>query len=112
MNDPFGEEWLIVDLQETYPIDLVLLYPRQDGTSAYFPKSFKIEVSEDRKNWTEAARCTEAAGLGALPRACSFSAVPARYIRVTALEMTDALGGNDGYLFQLSEVEVYRQDRS
>lgn len=112
MNDPFGEEWLIVDLQETYPIDLVLLYPRQDGTSAYFPKSFKIEVSEDRKNWTEAARCTEAAGLGALPRACSFSAVPARYIRVTALEMTDALGGNDGYLFQLSEIEVYRQDRS
>lgn len=112
MSDPYGEEWLIVDLQETYPVDLVLLYPRQDGTSAYFPKSFKVEVSEDRQNWTEVARYTESASLGALPRACSFTAVSAQYIRVTALEMTDALGGNDGYLFQLGEIEVYRQDRT
>ena len=112
MSDPYGEEWLIVDLQETYPVDLVLLYPRQDGTSSYFPKAFKIEVSEDRQSWTEVARYTESASLGALPRACSFTAVSAQYIRVTALEMTDALGGNDGYLFQLGEIEVYRQDRT
>lgn len=112
MTDPYGEEWLIVDLQEVFPVDLVLLYPHPDGASSYFPKAFKIEVSEDRQSWTEVARYTESTSLGSLPRACAFTAVSAQYIRVTALEMTDAWGGNDGYLFQLGEIEVYRQDRT
>lgn len=111
IDDPYANEWVIVELGSKYNIDTVVLYPRQDS-GAYFPKKLTIEISNDNRNWTVVYEHSESGAISSNARVLKFNAVDATYVRIASKEMTQDAGSPDGYLFQLAEVEVYRTGRT
>ena len=105
--DEENREWVMVDLGGSKSICQVVLYPRVYG--GYFPETYEILVSEDGEKWQSvvSVECDELASKGsALGRWNGFESVNARYVKVVAIKMTDD-GGGAGYIFQLSEIEIY-----
>lgn len=104
-----AEIWLLVDLGELLTVNEVYLYPREaDGL--YFPVAYRIEVSEDGENFTEvfAMECDgQSLNRSRNARYCRFGDVQARYVRITATELSRGDGANEYYL-EFSEIEIYR----
>lgn len=100
-------EWVYVDLGESKNIFEIKLYPRIYGS--YFPESYEIQLSENGENWTTAVTVEkdELAEKGSTKARVHFvDEIPARYVKVVAIKMTDDNAGY-GYIFQLGELEVY-----
>lgn len=100
-------EWVTVDLGEAKSISKVVLYPRVTG--GYFPEAYEILVSENGEDWTKVTTVeldTFSAKNVKVARHHFFNSVNAQYVKVVAVKMTDANDGW-GYIFQLSEIEVY-----
>lgn len=76
----------------------------------YFPYKFRIEVSDDGQNFTTVydGECPEARE-GQQPFDCPPENVKGRYVRIVAYSLRVRAGFNDGHLFSLMEVEVYRK---
>lgn len=108
-NNPDAEEWCVIDFQNICDFNTVVLYPRQDGPGAYFPQSFKIQISNDKEEWTDIAVYTENSSIGTLPRIVEFANVTGRYVRILSLKMTEPEGSRDGYLMQFAEIEIYNK---
>ncbi|MFI7006024.1 discoidin domain-containing protein [Streptomyces sp. NPDC050145] len=87
------DQWLRIDLGSPQQIDRVTL----DWESAY-GKSYRIELSTDRENWTTAWSTTS--GDGGLDTA-RFDRTEARYVRIKGLERGTQWG------YSLKEVGVY-----
>jgi hypothetical protein len=102
-----GEEWVLIDLAYAYEIDKVLLFGRSGDD--YFPYKFRIEVSEDGKTYQKVfdGECPEKRE-GQQPFECKLENVQARYVRIVGYSLRDQPGFNDGHLFSLCEVEIYR----
>ncbi len=107
-NTENGEEWLQVDLLTTYDLDRVVLTPRSGDN--YFPKKFRIEVSEDGKTFTE-VYVGEHPDVrdGQNPIEVSLNGVSGRYVRITGFVLRDVAGFGDGFLFSLMELEIYNK---
>ncbi|MFC9623790.1 discoidin domain-containing protein [Streptomyces sp. NPDC056930] len=88
-----NDQWLQIDLRSAKPVKRVTL----DWEAAY-AKSYRIELSQDGKNWQTA--WSTAAGDGGLDTA-SFAGTPARYVRIHGLERGTEWG------YSLQEVGVY-----
>ena len=103
-----GEEWVLIDLAYAYDIDKVVLFGRSGDD--YFPYKFRIEVSEDGKNFTKVfeGECPEKRE-GQQPFECKLENVKARYVRIVGYSLRDQAGFNDGHLFSLCEVEIYNK---
>lgn len=103
-----GEEWVLIDLAYSYDIDKVVLYGRSNDE--YFPYKFFIEVSEDGKTYTRVfdGDCPEERS-GQQPFECALSNVKARYVRIVGYSLRNKVGFNDGHLFSLQEVEIYKK---
>ena len=100
-------EWVMIDLGEVKNICQVVVYPRVYG--GYFPEAYKILVSTDGEKWTNVVTVEHdelAAGGSKLGRWNCFDSVDAQYVKIIATKMTDDTGSY-GYIFQLSEIEVY-----
>lgn len=105
--DEADREWVTIDLGEVKSVSQVVLYPRVYGS--YFPEAYEILVSEDGENWTTVytVACDELAVNGSkLGRYHNFNSINAQYVKVVAIKMTNDTG-TYGYIFQLSEVEIY-----
>ncbi len=101
-----GEEWLLVDMLASYDIDRIVLTPRSGDN--YFPKNYRIEVSEDGETFTEVYDGEHPTMRdGQIPIEISLSSVKGRYVRITGYVLRDAPGFNDGFLFSLMELEIY-----
>ncbi len=106
VSDVTGETWISIDLGYAFPINKIVLYPRQSGER--FPTGFYIEVSEDGSNWTKVVEETDDP-YTLEGRTFEFDSIEAAYVRLTTTEMhvdsyVDSFGG---YIAQLSEIEVY-----
>ena len=103
-----GEEWVLIDLAYAYDIDKVVLFGRSGDD--YFPYKFRIEVSEDGKNYQNVyeGECPEKRQ-GQQPFECQLENVKARYVRIVGYSLRDQAGFNDGHLFSLCEVEIYNK---
>ncbi|MFE5096513.1 discoidin domain-containing protein [Streptomyces sp. NPDC056638] len=88
-----NDQWLQIDLRSAKPVKRVTL----DWEAAY-AKSYRIELSQDGKNWQTA--WSTAAGDGGLDTAW-FAGTPARYVRIHGLERGTEWG------YSLQEVGVY-----
>ena len=108
-----GEQpWLIADLGDVKSINQVVLYPRLGGSSSspkaeYFPEAYKIYVSEDNATWTEVyfEDYDKYAGLNeVIARYNNFASVNARYVKVVGTKLSN---DGAGYIFQLSEIEIF-----
>ena len=100
-------EWVTVDLGEVKSVSKVVLYPRVYGS--YFPEGYEILVSEDGENWTTVVVVEQdelASKNGKQGRFHYFESVNAQYVKVVATKMTND-NGSYGYIFQLSEIEIY-----
>ena len=102
------QEWIMINLGEVKSISQVALYPRLYGN--YFPEAYEILVSEDGENWQTVASVQfdeHAANNGRYARWNYFDSVDAQYVKVVATKMTNDCGAAFGYIFQLSEIEIY-----
>lgn len=87
------DQWLQIDLGSAKPVERVTL----DWEAAY-AKSYRVELSQDGRNWQTA--WSTATGDGGLDTA-RFTPAPARYVRVHGLERGTKWG------YSLQEVGVY-----
>lgn len=105
--DAADREWVMVDLGEVKSVSKVVLYPRVYGS--YFPEGYEILVSEDGETWTTVVVVEKdelASKNGTQGRFHYFESVNAQYVKVVATKMTND-NGSYGYIFQLSEIEIY-----
>ena len=100
-------QWLILDLDDTYNIDKVIVSWGQD-----YAVSYKIETSEDRINWKE-VYSTEA-GKGKT-ETVTIPLVKAKYIKIDCIRKGEGQGpakagqgpAKAGRGFSISEISVY-----
>jgi hypothetical protein len=102
-------EWASVDLGSAQTVDDVDLYPRDDtsgDTGNGFPAAFSIATSTDGTTWTTRdALPGDFPTPGDSPQRFAFPPVSARYVKVTATNLTtDQFGG---YYLQLKQIAVY-----
>ena len=100
-------EWVMIDLGEVKSVSAVALYPRIFG--GYFPEAYEILVSCDGDSWQTVVTVSHdeyAASGGTMSRWNFFEATDAQYVKIVATKLTNDNAGW-GYIFQLSEVEVY-----
>ncbi len=103
-----GEEWLLVDLMTSYEIDRIVLTPRSG--EGYFPKQYRIEVSEDGKTFTEVYDGAHPElRPGQNPIEIQLDSAQGRYVRITGYVLRDVAGFGDGFLFSLMEMEIYNK---
>ncbi len=98
--------WACIDLGEVSSINRVVVYPRQSGER--FPVGYYFEVSTDGSTWTKVAEETaDPYTLDA--RTFNFETKEARYVRITTTELhaDSYVGFANGYMAQISEIEVY-----
>ncbi len=93
-NRQTKNEWIYVDLQEFYSIRKVVL--NWEGSGA---KEFKIQISDDAKNWTDLTHVTD--GKGGITSFEYDGTQSARYVRMYGVEPGSKYG------FSLWEFEVY-----
>lgn len=105
-NDPYAEEWIMIDLETVAKINRVEIYPRESGI--YFPVKLEIQVSENGNDFTTVYTYEDASGeVSGEVRVFEFDEVSARFVRAVSKEMTELKTSPDGYLFQMSEFEIY-----
>ncbi len=89
-----NDEWIYVDLDDFYSIQKVVL--NWEGSGA---KDYKIQISDDAKNWTDLTHVTD--GNGGIVSFEYDGSQSARYVRMFGSEP------NSKYGFSLWEFEVY-----
>lgn len=118
------EKWVQIDLGKSQPLDSIVLYPARptdfaDTPGFGFPRQFRITLSDD----ADFARSQTVGGSAEAVTGVSGPAVnhgdtrlifsgggrPARYVRVTALELWPRT--ND-FVFALAEVQVFSKDKN
>jgi hypothetical protein len=105
--DEADREWVMIDLGEVKSISQVVVYPRIYGS--YFPEAYQILVSENGEDWTTVVTVDhdeQASKNSKLARWNGFESVNAQYVKIVATTMTND-GGSYGYIFQLSEIEIF-----
>ena len=104
-----GVEWALIDLAAELEFNEVDVYPRGDGQN--FPFNFRIEISDDGKNFTTVYECdVPERHADGEPSLCALDQTyKARYVRVYAYKLRDQQGFNDGHIFQASEIEIYKK---
>lgn len=106
--DEWEEQWCMIDLGQVVSIDKVILYARGDS-GVGFPEDFFIEVSTDNKSYTTIKSVEAYTGGQPVTEPCvlEFDAVDARYVRLVVTKPFPVSSGQDGFLLQLAEFEIY-----
>lgn len=92
-NRGTDDEWIVVDLEDTYAISKIVL--NWEGNSAH---EYKVLVSEDQQNWKEVESVSGEKGIKEIT---IDEAVNGRYVKMQGVKV----GGKYGY--SLWEFEVY-----
>jgi hypothetical protein len=90
-----NNQWLAVDLGNTYKVNKVVL-----NWETSYGKSYKIEVSTNGTSWTEVFNITNNASAGV--KTHTFTPTNARHVRMYGVERGYEYGG-----FSLYEFEIY-----
>lgn len=102
------ETWVYVDLEDTYKVQAVAIYPR--GLECYFPVAYEIQLSTDAETWTTVHTETEDYGYLDTDRVFEITPTEASYVRILIKERSDSFvssGSINGYVVEISEIEVY-----
>lgn len=94
------DEWIYIDLEETFPVDNVVIY-WEDYTKpdASFGQDYDVQVSEDATSWTTIHEVR--GGDGGVDN-LSFNSVQARYVKMQGI-----VEGSGWGLYSIWEMEVY-----
>ncbi len=101
------ETWVYVDLEESHTIQAVAVYPRE--SEMFFPAAYEIQLSMDADKWTTVKTVQDDHGELDVDRVFVIEPSEARYVRILVKERYDTLPGFNinGYIAELSEIEVY-----
>ena len=104
-----GEEYVTVDLMDAYLLDRIVLTPRVNDE--YFLQIFEVQTSDDGQTFTTVKTVTYPdQNQGTVPVTVKLEGdVKAHYVRIRATKLRDLAGFGDGFLFQLSEIEIYNK---
>ncbi len=99
---PEATEFVCIDLGDLFAVDTVTLYD-----FGVFPEAYEVAVSPDGMNWTviHTDRRATDKNSGEKVEIKLDTPVNGRIVRVMGTKLRG--GGNDGYLLQLGEIEVY-----
>jgi hypothetical protein len=100
-------QWVTVNLGTVKSISCVVLYPRVWGS--YFPEGYEIYVSANGNDWDRVVSVENdelASQNSTNARWNVFDSVDAQYVKIVATKMTND-NGSYGYIFQLSEIEIF-----
>ena len=102
-----GTTWVYVDLETAYTVQAVAVYPRE--SEMFFPVAYEIQLSTDAENWTTVKTVSDDYGYLDEDRCFAVEPTEARYVRVLVTERYDQLPGSgiNGYIAEISEIEVY-----
>ncbi|MBQ9150730.1 MAG: discoidin domain-containing protein, partial [Clostridia bacterium] len=101
---------IIVDLEEAYLINAVILRPTLYNNGESFPKDYTVEVSTDRENWTVVGEGKDVTMATPLDQSYTVDSVEGRYVRIRITRHSDTVDATGGYLSQIGEIEVYGND--
>ena len=96
---------LDLTLEDTFPVDEVVLYPRGNG-GICFPSAYTVLLSADGQTYTPVVQVEQDALTGERPRSHTFAETRARYARI---ELTRASADLDGaeIAYELSEIQLW-----
>lgn len=86
-----SDVWIMLDLGEVKPVAMVKYVPRQGGGTNGIFKKYKVELSTDNVNWTEAVSGEWAAN--SETKYAKFAETNARYVRLSGLETASSVTG-------------------
>jgi hypothetical protein len=89
-----NNQWIAVDLGDTYRVNKVIL-----NWEAAYGKSYRIEVSTNGSSWTMVATTANNASAGIKEHA--FTSTNARYVRMYGVERGNEYGGFSLYSFEI-----------
>ncbi|MBP1588205.1 MAG: discoidin domain-containing protein [Clostridia bacterium] len=107
-DSPETDDWALFELKDYTTINSVKIWPIFSGTN--FPVDYRIEVSTDDKTYTTVASVegdTHAKTGSEEPVLLEFDPVTAKYVKFVVTKMHDVQSGNDGYIFQIAEIEIF-----
>lgn len=124
-DQPKEEKWIQLDLGKISDFDQIKLYPshnnRRKVKDYYFPSSYRIEVSNDAKNWQKLVIVKNAKAPKGKPVLHYAKNSSSRYIRFTASKLVkykhrnhDPVDHGDRskmYAFSLAELEVISDNK-
>ncbi|QBR87893.1 LPXTG cell wall anchor domain-containing protein [Microbacterium wangchenii] len=103
VQDPAAPATLTLDLACTVDVTSLVVAPREKA----FPRDYRLQVSADGDAWSTVA--TSTGNPGVQPTAQEFALAnptAARFVRLQ-VDVRNGPSGIDGYLAQISELEVY-----
>ena len=103
---------IIVDLEEDYLIDAIILRPTIYNNGNSFPRDYTVEVSTDKKTWVKIGEGKDMVLTEALDQNYTADSVEARYVRVHITRHSGLVDATGGYLSQIGEIEVYGMDKT
>ena len=107
-DSPETDDWALFELDKYTSINSVKVWPIFSGTN--FPVDYHVEVSLDGREFTTVASVTgdtHATTGSEEPVLLEFDAVTAKYVKFAITKMHDVQSGNDGYIFQIAEIEIF-----
>lgn len=99
------ETWFYVDLEDEYLVKAVALYPR--GNGQWFPEAYDIQVSTDADEWITVHSVTDDDGDTDTDRMFEITPTNASYVRILIKERYSGGSVPNGYIVEISEIEVY-----
>jgi alpha-L-rhamnosidase len=114
------EKWIQIDLGNSREFESIRLFPSYNNIKKikdyYFPKSIRIESSEDGLNWKTLIAKDDILTLGGEPLILSFQRIKGRFVKLIAtglqkynfriFDYEDQGDPNKMYSFSLSEMQV------
>lgn len=104
-----AHEYFILDLENVYPINKIVLYPNFDGTG--FPRAYTVEVSADGVNWTVVQEVTRGKPNKGEVVTIEFDTLEAAYIKLDATTLTLEANPAAQYVLQIAELEAYTPEQ-
>lgn len=104
-----AHEYLVLDLENIYPVNRIVLYPEPDGSG--FPLSYTVQVSTDGANWTTVHEVTRAKPSDGSPVEIVFDKLDVAFVKVDATLLTMEANPAAGYVLQLCELEVWTPEK-
>lgn len=104
-----AHEYFILDLENTYPVNKIVLYPNFDGTG--FPKSYTVEVSENGADWVVVQKVDKGKTNKGEVVTIEFDTQNVSFIKLDATLLTQEANPAAGYVLQIAELEAYTPEK-
>lgn len=102
VTDPATSAWFAYDFGCPATVDRLVVFPQEK----YFPKDYRIQVSDDGATWSTVATSTGNDGAQTVAQSFDLQGTSARHVRLH-VDVRNGPADADGYLARVSEFAVF-----